>query len=65
MLENGIEKKNLPWCVFSIEIGGRNSGNFFDGYEVTMQIEDGYEVTMQKKVMVSNYIHHLLNYMTL
>jgi hypothetical protein len=45
----------LPWYVFSIEIDGRNSGNFCDGYEFTMQI----------KVLVSKYIHHLLNFMSL
>jgi len=49
------KKKKLPWCVFGIEIGGRKSGNFCDGYEVTIQI----------KVMVSKYIHHLLNFMNL
>ena len=50
-----MKKKKIPWCVFNMGIGARNSGNFCDGYEVTMQI----------KVMVLEYIHHLLNFMNL
>jgi hypothetical protein len=43
-----MASKNVPWCIFSIEIGGKSCSNFISGFVITVQI----------KVMASEYFHH-------